>query len=594
MDIVETYPIPLLGGLVKPLRIPGRTNKRSPCDAALSFPQCHVKSIAYNAAHCKKIGEMTANVPSSAPEHANGSGSVPLAENNHVSADGETTTAAPGLSADEIALYDRQIRLWGAQAQERIRSANILLVSLRALGTEIAKNLTLAGISSLTIVDDDVVTEEDLGAQYFLREEDIGKPELNPRVVVKTDCTVPELISKDPSYFESYDCVVACDHDFLTLSAVNTAVRFANRPFYAAGIHGFYGFIFADLVTHEFVVEREKSNVPTVIGAESPTRSVLSVTNKKDNEGKNIEIVKKLETYCPLILANTSPLPAEILSRRRQMKGVPALLPCLRAVFDFQRVHARLPGHTSQDLVAFTTLATERSRELQLPPETLRAGFLRSFIQNIGAELVPTAAFVGGRLSEDVINVLGKRQQPIQNFALFDGDSLDGRIYSLYSPPPEVAMMTNGMMPMDLTNVVQPGLPLSQMGNGAQVMQEGAALLPATDMPASVIQHASGPREREKHIRYVLIVSSARRHSACGNASSILFPFHSSTPAIDRALPKDLLLRPGYVVGQLIRSERSAKDTDICFYPGARLYDWQSSSDGLCCILQHATECLVT
>lgn len=88
---------------------------------------------------------------------------------------GDTTTATK-LSADEIALYDRQIRLWGAQAQERIRSAHILLVSLRALGTEIAKNLTLAGISSLTIVDDEPVTEDDLGAQFFIREEDIGKP----------------------------------------------------------------------------------------------------------------------------------------------------------------------------------------------------------------------------------------------------------------------------------------------------------------------------------------------------------------------------------------------------------------------------------
>ena len=82
---------------------------------------------------------------------------------------------ASALSADEFAQYDRQIRLWGAQAQERIRSADILLISLRALGTEIAKNLTLAGISSLTIIDDELVTEEDLGAQYFLREEDVGK-----------------------------------------------------------------------------------------------------------------------------------------------------------------------------------------------------------------------------------------------------------------------------------------------------------------------------------------------------------------------------------------------------------------------------------
>jgi ubiquitin-like 1-activating enzyme E1 A len=90
--------------------------------------------------------------------------------------DDMTTSTGQSLSADEIALYDRQIRLWGAQAQERIRSAHILLVSLRALGTEIAKNLVLAGISSLTIIDDEIVNEEDLGAQYFLREDDVGQP----------------------------------------------------------------------------------------------------------------------------------------------------------------------------------------------------------------------------------------------------------------------------------------------------------------------------------------------------------------------------------------------------------------------------------
>jgi ubiquitin-like 1-activating enzyme E1 A len=106
-------------------------------------------------------------------------GAIPPPTSNGTSTttgDNMTTTTGQSLSADEIALYDRQIRLWGAQAQERIRSAHILLVSLRALGTEIAKNLVLAGISSLTIIDDDLVAEEDLGAQYFLREEDVGKP----------------------------------------------------------------------------------------------------------------------------------------------------------------------------------------------------------------------------------------------------------------------------------------------------------------------------------------------------------------------------------------------------------------------------------
>jgi len=114
----------------------------------------------------------TAQPNGTAPVAANG-----IDEHAQVTAgNGTTMTAASGLSADEIALYDRQLRLWGAEAQKRIRSANILLVSLRALGTEIAKNLTLAGINSLTIIDDEPVSEEDLGSQYFVREEDIGRP----------------------------------------------------------------------------------------------------------------------------------------------------------------------------------------------------------------------------------------------------------------------------------------------------------------------------------------------------------------------------------------------------------------------------------
>ena len=263
-------------------------------------------------------------------------------------------------------------------------------------------------------------------------------------MTVKSDGSLNDLLLKDQTYYAPFDCIIAGDHDFMTLSMINTAARVASRPFYAAGIHGFYGYIFADLFGHEFVIEREKSNIAASIGPETLTRAILSVTDKKESNGKHIEIVKKQEIYCPLILANSSPLPLDVLSSRRKLKAVPALLPCLRALFDFQRLYTHLPGHNKEDIAAFTQLATTKSREMQLPPELLRADFLRSFIQNIGAEIVPTAAFVGGRLSEDVINVLGKREQPIQNFALFDGDGLDGRIYCLYSPPPELAMAMGG------------------------------------------------------------------------------------------------------------------------------------------------------
>lgn len=110
------------------------------------------------------------------PQASNGNGINGTATTVATTNVAEETTAMPGLSAEEMAQYDRQIRLWGAEAQQRIRSANILLISLRALGTEIAKNLTLAGVRSLTIIDDELIVEEDLGAQFFIREEDIGKP----------------------------------------------------------------------------------------------------------------------------------------------------------------------------------------------------------------------------------------------------------------------------------------------------------------------------------------------------------------------------------------------------------------------------------
>lgn len=59
--------------------------------------------------------------------------------------------------------------------KDRIRTANILLVSIKALANEIAKNLVLAGIGSITLADHEVVTEEDLGAQFFISDADVGK-----------------------------------------------------------------------------------------------------------------------------------------------------------------------------------------------------------------------------------------------------------------------------------------------------------------------------------------------------------------------------------------------------------------------------------
>ncbi|KAF6822799.1 ThiF family protein [Colletotrichum musicola] len=73
--------------------------------------------------------------------------------------------------------YDRQLRLWAASGQAALESANILLMNSGSgtVGVETLKNLVLPGIGKFTIVDDAIVTESDLGVNFFLDETFLGK-----------------------------------------------------------------------------------------------------------------------------------------------------------------------------------------------------------------------------------------------------------------------------------------------------------------------------------------------------------------------------------------------------------------------------------
>lgn len=276
-----------------------------------------------------------------------------------------------------------------------------------------------------------------------LQRADAAAPEirkLNPRVSLHTD--TDDIQSKSPAFYATFDMVIATDLDLATLSTINASCRLCNRPFYASATHGMYGYIFADLITHDYVIEREKSNRPTALVAETLTRSTIGTSTKKEN-GRVIEMVTKREIYSPMLLANTSPLPEDQVASRRRKLQVTPLLTCLRALWEFQSISGTMPSHSKADLELFTKLATEKHKELQLPTETLQAEFLRSFLQNIGSEIAPVTAFLGGQLAQDVINVLGQREQPIQNFVLFDGEESKGPIYALHPvfPPLETPLI---------------------------------------------------------------------------------------------------------------------------------------------------------
>lgn len=268
---------------------------------------------------------------------------------------------------------------------------------------------------------------------------------MNPRVQLHID--TEDVRTKSPEFFKDFDVTIATDLDFDTYATINAACRISNRRFYAAGLHGFYGYAFADLISHDFVIEREKSNVAPQL-QETPTRSIVNITTKVEND-KVIEMVTKREIYSPLLLANTSPLPEEFTRVARKRKNVTPLLSCLRALWEFQRTsNGKLPSFSRAELEAFTLLVNERHRELQLDISTIDSSFLRSFLENLGCELSPVAAFIGGSLAQDVINVLGAREQPLQNLLLFDGEKNVAPIYPLHPIfPPKIEDMAAKVSP---------------------------------------------------------------------------------------------------------------------------------------------------
>ena len=66
---------------------------------------------------------------------------------------GADSTAA-GLTEEQAAVYDRQLRVWGVEAQRRLGASRILVAGLTGLAAEACKNVALAGVGAVVLYDD--------------------------------------------------------------------------------------------------------------------------------------------------------------------------------------------------------------------------------------------------------------------------------------------------------------------------------------------------------------------------------------------------------------------------------------------------------
>ena len=71
-------------------------------------------------------------------------------------------------------LYSRQIGTFGLETMGKLIKMKVLIVGMRGLGVEIAKNLILAGPQSVTIYDPTQVSVADQGSNFYISQEHVG------------------------------------------------------------------------------------------------------------------------------------------------------------------------------------------------------------------------------------------------------------------------------------------------------------------------------------------------------------------------------------------------------------------------------------
>ena len=156
------------------------------------------------------------------------------------------------LDAKELERYARHIvlREVGGPGQAKLKAARVLVIGAGGLGAPVLLYLAAAGVGTLGIVDDDVVSLSNLQRQGIHATPDIGQRKvdsaeaaitrLNPHVTVETHMTrldasnAFDLISK-------YDIVADGSDNFATRYLVSDACYFAKRPLVTAAVGTFDG-----------------------------------------------------------------------------------------------------------------------------------------------------------------------------------------------------------------------------------------------------------------------------------------------------------------------------------------------------------------
>jgi len=146
---------------------------------------------------------------------------------------------------------------------KRIASATVLLLNAAAVGAEVLKNIVLPGFGKFTIVDHKKVTNRDLGKNFYVTSDSLGKSraetvrnnlaELNPDDV-KGDYLEENpitVIEEHPEFFDNYNFIITANLNTGALLKLSKICWKKNKTLLACRSYGMIGYIRIIVQSHE-------------------------------------------------------------------------------------------------------------------------------------------------------------------------------------------------------------------------------------------------------------------------------------------------------------------------------------------------------
>eukprot|EP01111_Echinosteliopsis_oligospora_P018356 TRINITY_DN8368_c0_g1_i1.p1 TRINITY_DN8368_c0_g1~~TRINITY_DN8368_c0_g1_i1.p1 ORF type:complete len:1024 (-),score=345.47 TRINITY_DN8368_c0_g1_i1:36-3107(-) len=368
-------------------------------------------------------------------------------------------------------LYSRQLYVMSREAMAKITKTDVLLIGVSGLGVEIAKNVTLAGVKSLTVYDKDLTTIADLSSQFYLTEADVGKQrgqasadkiaELNNYVAV-TNYT-GEL---DEAFLSKFQVVVLTNQPKELQLKINDICHSKNIAFISAESRGVFGSIFTDFGDDFIVYDTTGENPASHMIASISNEGVVTVVDEarlqfEDGDevlftevgGMDLNTKKfKIKTLGPYTFSIgdvsglssyttggyatqvKQPKTLHFKTLRQAIEEPGEFLISDFAKFDyppqlhlgFQAVHAfhaksgSYPApHDKSHASEVVQLASEingKSKE----PLTVNEDLIKTISNVFRGDTSPVAAVIGGAAAQEILKAASGKFHPIHQFFYFD------------------------------------------------------------------------------------------------------------------------------------------------------------------------------